>query len=80
MGRRAKKTGKSVGALLLGTEDRAARLLELRERLLRELADPGSPGLRRALELADIHLFMALQYCGYVETLCPEVRWPERGD
>jgi len=57
------------------TEDQAEqldRLLALRGQLLAERHTAMSPAVARALELADVYLFLALGYYGYSERLLPE--------
>jgi hypothetical protein len=48
------------------------RLLTLRTALLAERDTAMSPAVARALELADVYLFLALGYYGYSERLLPE--------
>ena len=48
------------------------RLLELRRQLLRERDLAPSPGVTRALTVADNYFFLALGYFGYTERLFPE--------
>lgn len=48
------------------------RLLALRTQLLAERDGAMSPAVSRALELADVYLFLALGYYGYSERLLPE--------
>jgi hypothetical protein len=59
---------------LLNTDQKAQleRLLALREELGDEHQRAMSPAVERALELADIYLFLALGYFGYTERLLPE--------
>jgi hypothetical protein len=48
------------------------RLLALREQLGLERRRALSPAVERALEVADVYLFLALGYFGYTERLLPE--------
>ena len=48
------------------------RLLALRTSLLAEKDNAMSPAVARALQLADVYLFLALGYYGYSERLLPE--------
>lgn len=48
------------------------RLLALREQLGQERAQAMSPGVERALDQADVYLFLALGYFGYSDRLLPE--------
>jgi hypothetical protein len=52
--------------------DQLDRLLALRRQLLSERDLASSPGVARALTVADNHLFMALGYFGYTALLFPE--------
>jgi len=48
------------------------RLVQLRQRLREERTNAVSPAIERALEMADMHLFVGLSYLGYTEQLFPE--------
>jgi hypothetical protein len=62
------------GADLLNREqaEQLDRLLDLRARLTAERDVAMSPAVARALQLADVYLFLALGYYGYTERLLPE--------
>jgi hypothetical protein len=47
------------------------RLAQLREQLLAEASAAPTPAVARALEMADIYLFLALGYLGHVDELMP---------
>ena len=61
---------------LLGPEIEAQhrRLLDLRAALQAERARAVSPAVRRALEQADIYLYLGLGYLGHCDDLFPEER------
>lgn len=48
------------------------RLLALRRGLLAEECSATSPAVSRALEMADVYLFLAISYHGYTDNLFPE--------
>jgi hypothetical protein len=48
------------------------RLVELRHQLQDERTSAVSPAVERALEMADMHLFLGLLYLGYTGELFPE--------
>jgi hypothetical protein len=52
--------------------DQLDRLLALRDQLLAERDRAMSPAVARALQLADVYLFLALGYYGYTDRLLPE--------
>jgi hypothetical protein len=52
--------------------EQLARLLELRDELLRTRNSAMSPAVARALDMADYYVFLALTYFGYTERLFPE--------
>lgn len=56
----------------VGDQGQLDRLLALREQLTAERTDAMSPGVARALEMADYYLFLGLGYFGYSERLFPE--------
>jgi hypothetical protein len=64
----------TTGPELLTAEqaEQLNRLLALRTQLLSEREQAMSPAVARALELADVYLFLALGYYGYTERLLPE--------
>jgi hypothetical protein len=47
------------------------RLLALRRQLIRERKRAISPAVDRALEMAEMYLFLGLGYVGYTEELLP---------
>lgn len=49
-----------------------SRLVSLRSALSSEVEGAPSPAVGRALEMADVYVFMALSYLGYSEKLYPE--------
>lgn len=49
-----------------------ARLLDIRQAMLRERAASDSPAVARALQMADYYLFLGVTYFGYSEKLFPE--------
>lgn len=49
-----------------------ARLLDIRQAMLRERAASGSPAVARALQMADYYLFLGVTYFGYSDKLFPE--------
>ncbi|HZQ28139.1 MAG TPA: hypothetical protein VFA94_10620 [Acidimicrobiales bacterium] len=55
----------------LETDPKLGRLLSLRAQLHAERVD-ASPAVTRALEMADIYVFLALGYLGYTARLFPE--------
>lgn len=61
---------------LLGPEIEAQhrRLLDLRAAVHAERARAVSPAVRRALEQADIYLYLGLGYLGHCDDLFPEER------
>lgn len=60
----------------LGTHAEAARqrLVQLREQLLTETRSATTPAVARALEMADVYLFLALGYLGHTDELLPDHR------
>ncbi len=52
-------------------DEQLARLLELRRRLVDEQRNALTPAVARALEMADMQLFLALSYVGYTHELFP---------
>ena len=67
-------SGATAGPELLTPAQREQldRLLAVRTSLLAERDTAMSPAVARALELADVYLFLALGYYGYTERLLPE--------
>jgi hypothetical protein len=59
---------------LLGaeTEGQRQRLLNLRSLLRRERGAKPTPAVDHALRLAELHVQIALGYCGHTEDLFPE--------
>lgn len=53
-------------------DEQLGRLVELRHRLADERATAVTPAVARALELADIQLFLAMTYVGHSLELFPE--------
>lgn len=49
-------------------------LLETRRQLLVCLSKSPSPAVERALETADVYVFLALTYLGFTDELYPEER------
>jgi hypothetical protein len=49
-----------------------AVLLEVRQALRAARAGAPSPGVARALQMADYYLFLAMTYLGYTDKLFPE--------
>jgi hypothetical protein len=72
--------GSPTGETLLGDEIEAQRrrLLELRAALGAERARAVSPAVRRALEQADIYLYLGLGYLGHCDDLFPEEQAPAK--
>jgi hypothetical protein len=64
----------TAGTTGLGTEaaDQHARLLALRTAVADERRTAVSPAVARALELADMQLFLALTYLGHTAELFPD--------
>ena len=62
----------SGSALIVGDQAQLDRLLALREQLTAEREGAMSPGVARALEMADYYLFLGLGYFGYADRLFPE--------
>ena len=60
------------GPLGPGPARQLERCVELRARIREERRTAVSPAVERALELTDMHLFLAMSYLGYTEQLCPE--------
>lgn len=52
-------------------EQQRERLVELRRQLLAERAAAVSPAISRALEMADIYLFLGLSCLGHTDELFP---------
>jgi hypothetical protein len=59
-------------SVVAGTTEPLTRLLALRRTLLAEEEAAPSPAVARALEMADMYLFLAISYLGYSEQLFPE--------
>ncbi|GAB4967708.1 hypothetical protein MAHJHV55_38250 [Mycobacterium avium subsp. hominissuis] len=57
-----------------GQAESLHRLLDVRRALLAEEADAPSPAVARALEMADVYLFLAISYLGHTDHLFPEER------
>lgn len=66
--------GTSAHSVIPGVADRLTRLVELRAALLSEKEAAPSPAVARALEMADMYLFLGLSYLGYADQLYPEER------
>ena len=47
-------------------------LVRIREALSRARSEAPSPGVGRALQMADYYLFLAMTYLGYIDKLFPE--------
>ena len=60
------------GLLNPADEAQLQRLLDIREQLRQEKRQAMSPGVERALHVADVYLFLALGYYGYSTRLLPE--------
>lgn len=61
------------GGLPAGADsEQLQRLLRLRDTLSGERAAAQSPGVARALQMADYYLFLGLTYFGYSDKLFPE--------
>lgn len=59
-------------SLIAATAEPLAHLLALRRSLLAERHAAPSPGVSRALEMADMYLFLAISYLGHTDQLYPE--------
>jgi hypothetical protein len=53
-------------------DDQLDQLLDIRRSLARVRSSALSPAVARALEMADIELFLAMGYLGYRDQLFPE--------
>lgn len=60
------------GPLGPGPARQLERCVDLRSRIRQERRIAVSPAVERALELSEMHLFLALSYLGYTDELCPE--------
>jgi len=65
-------TSPRPAGLGLDAERQRARLAELHLQLRAERAEAVSPAVERALEMAEMLLFMGLSYLGYTDQLFPE--------
>ena len=66
------KTARGSGGLGPQTTQQRDRLVELRRLVREERANAVSPAVDRALEMAEMHLFLGLSYLGYTDQLFPE--------
>ena len=69
MKQRAELSGSNLG---IEVENQLRRLVEVRAALAEVRGGAISPAVERALEMADIEIFLALGYLGYREQLFPE--------
>lgn len=68
----AGSTDSAAGPLGAEAEAQRQRLLELRAAIARERSAAISPGIARALDLADQYLYLGLGYVGHSDDLFPE--------
>jgi hypothetical protein len=68
-------SGPGLGAEV---DAQCARLLELRARLVRERQAALSPAIARALQMAEMYLFLSLGYVGYTGELSPDELSPDK--
>ncbi|MER7434821.1 hypothetical protein ACFU8R_22890 [Pseudonocardia alni] len=64
-------TTETVPSLGAEADAQRERLVELRAHLARERGAAISPGIDRALEMADAYLFLALGYVGHTDEMFP---------